>query len=178
MVPPARLRSRGAGPSIGAGMWSRDREAAAGPEHGAGHSFLWPPLTGPTLAATATTWPRHGGVDHQGEGALAPYPSGDQAQVDLHLLLPLLDSLPLVPCHHPGPDYRSPPAPLPPPLQHRSDGPPPSGLVPVPPPWRPRPLSPSPSFGPGRQNRRWDSYPPLVYMIGTEIFGFFKKRGF
>jgi hypothetical protein len=42
---------------------------------------------GPTLATTATIWPGHGGVDHQRESALVPYPPGNQAQVELHLLL-------------------------------------------------------------------------------------------
>ena len=73
-----RRRSRG---------WSRDRAAAVGPEHGAGHSFLWPPPAAALeprwpvaipIAPPVTTsrrpplssppGPRHGVVDHQGEG--------------------------------------------------------------------------------------------------------------
>ena len=41
------------GPGAGPGAWSGDRAAAVGPEHGAGHSFLWPP----PAAALEPRWP-------------------------------------------------------------------------------------------------------------------------
>jgi len=85
---------------------------------------------------------------------------------------PSLDSLPLVPCHHPG-SRTTAPAPAPP-------------LPPLPPPPPPEvmdhclwpsprcrhPPSTSPSSRPRRQTRRLGLLPPWVNMFGTDIFQF------
>ena len=50
---PNRDAAPGTGPGADPGAWSRGRAAAVGPEHGAGHSFLWPP----PAAALEPRWP-------------------------------------------------------------------------------------------------------------------------
>jgi hypothetical protein len=71
----------GTGPGVGPGAWSGDRAAAAGPEHGAGHSFLRQPPA-PALEPrwpVASTPPRchhhlahHGNVESSRRGRRHP----------------------------------------------------------------------------------------------------------